>query len=110
MAEEENEKSLDLGKQLVETYKEVKTELIERIDIIKASYSEAAKEYSLVKQIQQETAAAIKSKKLLLLLEQEIADGSVKSKDIEEEREKILKRIESLTATKSVPFRSTFWV
>ena len=102
MAEEENEKSLDLGKQLVETYKEVKTELIERIDIIKASYSEAAKEYSLVKQIQQETAAAIKSKKLLVLLEQEIADGSVKSKDIEEEREKILKRIESLTATKSL--------
>jgi len=102
MAEEENEKSLDLGKQLVEAYKEANTELIERVDIIKASYSEAAKEYSLIKQIQQETDKAIKSKKLLVLLEQEIADGSVKSKDIEEERETILKRIESLTATKSL--------
>jgi len=102
MAEEENEKSLDLGKQLVEAYKEANTELIERVDIIKASYSEAAKEYSLIKQIQQETDKAIKSKKLLVLLEQEIAEGSVKSKDIEEERETILKRIESLTATKSL--------
>ena len=68
MAEEENEKSLDLGKQLVEAYKEANTELIERVDIIKASYSEAAKEYSLIKQIQQETDKAIKSKKLLVLL------------------------------------------
>tara|TARA_B100000902_G_scaffold354891_1_gene367392 strand:+ start:1701 stop:3989 length:2289 start_codon:yes stop_codon:yes gene_type:complete len=102
MAEKDDEKSLDLGKQLVQSYKEANVELMNRVSIIKNSYSEAAKEYSLVKQVQQETEKAIKSKKLLLLLEEEITEGTVKSTDIEREREKLLDRIKNLTADKSL--------
>ena len=53
MAEKDDEKSLDLGKQLVQSYKEANVELMNRVSIIKNSYSEAAKEYSLIKQVQQ---------------------------------------------------------
>ena len=102
MAEQDEEKNLDLASQLVETYKKANVELMERVSIIKNSYSEAAKEHALIKQVQQETEKAIKSKKLLVLLEEEIAEGTVKSADIEKEREKLLDRIKNLTIDKSL--------
>ena len=102
MAEQEEEKNLDLATQLVETYKKANIELMERVSIIKTSYSEAAKEHELIKQVQKETEKAIKSKKLLVLLEEEVTKGTVKSSDIEEERGKILDRIKNLTVDKSL--------
>ena len=59
MAEQDEEKNLDLASQLVETYKKANVELMERVSIIKNSYSEAAKEHALIKQVQQETEKAI---------------------------------------------------
>jgi len=102
MAEQDDEKSIDLASQLVRAYKQANVELMERVSIIKSSYSEAAKEHELIKQVQQETQKAVKSKKLLLMLEEEISQGTVKSRDIEKERENILDRIKNLTADKSL--------
>ena len=49
MAEKDEEKSLDIASQLVQAYKEANLELMDRVSIIKNSYSEAAKEHELIK-------------------------------------------------------------
>ena len=58
MAEQDDEKKLDLTSRLVDSYQKANEALLERVSIMKESYKQAARENELVKQILQNAQAA----------------------------------------------------
>ena len=89
MAEQDDEKKLDLTSRLVDSYQKANEALLERVSIMKESYKQAAKENELVKQILENARAASKNKKLARDLQRDATEGDVLSTEIEKERLKL---------------------
>ena len=102
MAEQDDEKKLDLTSRLVKNYQKANVALLERVSIMKEAYKEAAKENELVKQILENAKAASKNKKLARDLQREATEGDVLSTEIEKERLKLEEKISQLAADKNL--------
>ena len=99
---QDNEKNLDITRQLVDAYKAANTELNKRVEIIKNVYKEQAKEDELIKDINKNLSKATENKRLLKNLTQEAEKGNVSSSDIEKERLKLQEKIKGISAARSL--------
>ena len=102
MAEQDDEKKLDLTSRLVDEYQKANAALLERVSIMKESYKQAAKENELVKQVLENAKAASKNKKLARDLQREATEGDVLAVEIEKERLKLEEKIAQLAADKNL--------
>ena len=102
MAEQDDERKLDLTSRLVDSYQKANAALLERVSIMKESYKQAAKENELVKQVLANAKAASKNKKLSRDLQREATEGDVLSSEIEKERLKLEEKISQLAADKNL--------
>ena len=102
MAEQDDERKLDLTSRLVDSYQKANAALLERVSIMKESYKQAAKENELVKQVLENAKAASKNKKLARDLQREATDGDVLAVEIEKERLKLEEKITQLAADRSL--------